>query len=74
MKCNFKGCPGEYEEKKIVHTVRRKDKVIVIDHVPAEVCSICADTFLRPETVRHIENILENETLPTGSVPLYKYV
>ncbi|MHB8481686.1 MAG: YgiT-type zinc finger protein [Nitrospiria bacterium] len=74
MKCNIRGCPGEYEEKKIVHTVRRKDKVIVIDHVPAEVCSICGDTLLRPETVRHIEKLLENETLPAGTVPLYEYV
>ncbi len=38
MKCTIKGCPGEYEERKIVHTVRHHGQVIVIDHVPAEVC------------------------------------
>ena len=42
MKCSIEGCPGEYEEQKIVHTVRHHGQVIVIDQVPAEVCSVCA--------------------------------
>jgi YgiT-type zinc finger domain-containing protein len=40
MKCSIRGCPGEYEERTIVHTVKHKGDVIVIDHVPAEVCSV----------------------------------
>jgi len=73
MKCSLEGCPGEYEERKIVHTVRHKGQVTVIDHVPAEVCSICGDVLLTPETVRRIEVLLQQATQPAASVPLYEY-
>ena len=38
MKCTLPGCPGEYQERRIVHTVRHRGRVAVVDHVPAEVC------------------------------------
>ncbi|HEV2854588.1 MAG TPA: YgiT-type zinc finger protein [Thermoanaerobaculia bacterium] len=73
MNCSIQGCPGEYESKEITHTVRHKGRIVVIDHVPAEVCSICGDVLLRPETVRHIEALLRTSTEPTRTVPLYEY-
>lgn len=73
MKCSIEGCPGEYEERHIAHTVRHKEQVIVIDHVPAEVCSVCGDVLLKPETARHIEELLRTAARPTGTVPLYEY-
>ncbi len=74
MKCSIEGCSGEYEERKIVHTVRHQGRVMVIDHVPADVCSVCGDVLLKPETVRHIEELLQTATHPVGTVPLYEYV
>jgi len=74
MKCSINGCPGEYEERKIVHTVQYHGKVIVIDHVPAEVCSVCGDVLLKPETVRHIEDLLKTAKHPSKKVPLYEYI
>ncbi|MGB2768365.1 MAG: YgiT-type zinc finger protein [Candidatus Zixiibacteriota bacterium] len=73
MKCSIEGCPGEHEEKKIVHTVRHNGQVIFIDHVPAEVCSVCGDVLLRPETVRRIEELLRTATRPASTVSLYEY-
>lgn len=73
MKCSIQGCPGEYEKRKVVHTVRENDQVIVIDHVPAQVCSLCGDTLLSPETVRRIEELLRERPSPSASVPLYEY-
>ena len=73
MKCSIEGCPGEYEEKKIVHTVRHNGQVIVIDHVPAEVCPVCGDVLLKPETVRRIEKLLKTASPPASTVPLYEY-
>jgi len=52
MKCSMQGCPGDYEERRSVHTVRRRGQVVVIDHVPAEVCTVCRDVLLSP----HAEN------------------
>lgn len=50
MKCGIQGCPGEYEEKRVLHTVRHRGQVIATAHVPAEVCSVCGDVLLKAET------------------------
>ncbi|OGQ51701.1 MAG: hypothetical protein A3J24_11020 [Deltaproteobacteria bacterium RIFCSPLOWO2_02_FULL_53_8] len=73
MKCTIKGCPGEYADKRVAHTVRQKGEVIVIDHVPAEVCSVCGDVLLKPETIRHIEALLHGGARPDKTVPFYEY-
>ncbi len=73
MECSIEGCPGEYEERQIVHTVRYHGQVMVIDHVPAEVCSVCGDVLLKPETVRRIESLLRTASRPERTVPLYEY-
>lgn len=74
MNCTIEGCPGAYEERLVIHAVRRHGQVIVIDHVPAEVCSECGDVLFRPETVRHIEDVLHAQGKPAKRVPLYEYV
>jgi YgiT-type zinc finger domain-containing protein len=73
VRCTIVGCPGAYEEQLIVHTVCYRGQVIVIDRVPAEVCSVCGDVLLKPETVRHIEALLETRETPTRMVPMYEY-
>ncbi len=73
MKCSVQGCPGEYEARTVVHTVKRRGEVIVIGHVPAEVCGICGDVLFTPETVRRIEALLEATPPPNRSVPLYEF-
>ena len=73
MRCSIEGCPGQYECKQIVHTVRRRGQVIVIDHVPAQVCSTCGDVPSEVETTRHIEDLLKKATQPSSTVPLYEY-
>ena len=73
MKCSIEGCPGEYEDRDIVHTVRHQGQVVVIDHVPAEVCSVCGDVLLKPKTVRQIEALLQTKTRPASMIPLYEY-
>lgn len=73
MKCSLEGCSGQYEERKVVHPVRHRGQVIVIDHVPAEVCSVCGDVLLKPETVRRIEEMLKAAGQPARTVPLYEY-
>ena len=73
MKCTIQGCPGRYEKKTIVHTVKMRGHVVVIDHVPAEVCPICGDVLLTPETVRRIEKLLRKPPQPAKEVPLYEF-
>ena len=73
MKCTIEGCTGQYEAKTVTHTVRYKGEVIVIDHVPAEVCDVCGDVLFSPETLRHIEKLLASSPAPKIRVPLYEY-
>jgi YgiT-type zinc finger domain-containing protein len=73
MKCAIEDCPGNYERRNVVHTVRHSGEVVVIDHVPAEVCDVCGDVLLDPETVRHIERLLAHRPCPTRTIPLYDF-
>ena len=73
MKCTIQGCPGEYEERTVTHTARHNGSVVIIDHVPAEVCLVCGDVLLAPQTIRRIEHMLETPARPDKTVPLYEY-
>ncbi len=75
MKCSINGCQGEYEHKLVTLTVRHRGELVVIGHVPAEVCNVCGDQLFEPETNHRIDQLLEHpaETEPTPSVPLYDY-
>ena len=74
MKCTTQGCPGEYEARRVVHTVKHHGDVIVIDQVPADVCTVCGDVLLAPGTIRRIEALLQAAPPPNRNVPLYEYV
>jgi len=74
MKCSIVGCPGEYETKSIVHTVKRAADVLVFENVPAEVCGVCSDILLSPETVRHLEEMMRHRPKPERFAPRYEYV
>ncbi len=73
MKCSIEGCAGEYELRSIVHTVRHQGEVIVIDHVPAEVCTVCGDVLLKPDTVRRIEALLRVRPRAAKTAPVYEF-
>jgi YgiT-type zinc finger domain-containing protein len=73
MKCSIQGCPGEYEEKMIVHVVQRQEEMFLFEHVPAEVCSVCGDTLLTPHTVKQIEHLLTIRQRPEKFVPMYEF-
>jgi YgiT-type zinc finger domain-containing protein len=73
MKCSIQGCPGEYEHRTILHTVKHGDEVFVIEGVPAEVCDVCSDTLLAPETIRHLEHLITGHEEPRKHARVYAY-
>ena len=73
MKCTIQGCPGHYEPGVIVHTLHRGADIFVFDRVPAEICSVCGDTVLAPNTIRHLEELLRSKGKPERLVPVYEY-
>ncbi len=74
MKCSIQGCPGKYEPRFILHTVKRGVDVLVFEDVPAEVCDVCSDILLAPETVRHLEQLMQRHDEPNKHAPVYTYV
>ncbi len=73
MQCRIPGCPGEYEERRLVDAHRFQGRLIVIDGVPADICSFCGDTLFRPDTAETLERMVRNPPAPVGTVPLYQY-
>ena len=73
MTCSIEGYPGEYKANAIMHAVRHKGQVVVIDHVPVDVCSLCGDALLKPDTVRKIESLLQKQGQPAMTVPLFEF-
>ena len=73
MKCTIPGCSGEYEDRRIVQTARHAGRLVVIESVPAEVCSVCGDVLLRPETIRRIERTLRKAGKPDRTALVYEY-
>jgi YgiT-type zinc finger domain-containing protein len=72
MQCIVQGCPGEMEERRIVHTFVRDGKPIVIEDLPALVCPICGYTVL---DVRVLDVLFaldpEKDTL-VGQAPVFR--
>lgn len=73
MKCTIRGCPGEYEQREIVHTEGVGAGIIVVERVPAEVCDVCGDILLTPETVERLEVLGRTPPPPVRFVPLYDF-
>ena len=73
MNCSVERCPGQYRDREIVHTARYHGQVVAIDRVPAQVCSVCGDVLLKPQTARQIETLLQTATRPASMVPHYEY-
>lgn len=73
MRCSIQGCPGQYEPKEIVHTVQKRGEIFLFERVPADVCSVCGDTLLTPETVRHLEKLLSRKGKASRTAPVYDY-
>ena len=74
MKCSIQGCTGEYEHRRIVHTVKRGENIIVFANIPAEVCNVCSDTLLAPDTIQHLEKLMRSQEEPEKYAPVYAYV
>ncbi len=73
MRCSNGDCIGEYEQREVVHTVHQGNRIIVIDHVPAEVGTICGDVLFTPDTVEQIELLRRTAQPPIRTVPLYEF-
>ncbi len=73
MNCSIAACTGEYEQREVVRALRQGDRIIVVAHIPAEVCDVCGDVLFTPETIERLEAIRHTTAVPSRSVPLYEF-
>lgn len=73
MKCVF--CGGQVENKKTTF-VYENDKYIVVENVPAEVCSKCGEKTYSPEVTDELLRFSKDNIEPvrTIKVPVFDFV
>ena len=71
MRCVF--CKGDLESKLIRYVQEYKGRVIIIENVPAEVCTQCHEPLLHPDVVERIQRVVWEQPTPKrqASVPVY---
>jgi len=66
-------CGGELEEKTITHPQEYRGRIIILENVPAEVCSQRGEVLIRPDVLERVQEVVWSETAPrrTARVPVY---
>ena len=72
MKCVVQGCPGEMEERRIVHTFVRDGKPIVVEDLPALVCPVCGYTVLDLRVLDTLFALDPETETPVGQAPVFR--
>ena len=72
MKCIVQGCPGEMESRRIVHTFVRDGKPIVVEDLPAWVCSVCGYTVLDLVVLDTLLALDPDTATPVGQAPVFR--
>jgi YgiT-type zinc finger domain-containing protein len=66
-------CGGSLQAKRITRPQEYKGKVIILEHVPAEVCQQCGEAFLSPAILEQVQELVWSQAAPkrTTQVPVY---
>lgn len=74
MKCEV--ChTGERQEQLIRYSLCIDEKLVVVEHVPAEVCDQCGETTLQPDVVRRLQKTISQPGTPVRvlETPVYEF-
>ncbi len=71
MRCAF--CKGDTEEKLIRYVQEYKGQLVIIENVPAEVCTQCGERLIRPDIAERIQRLVWEQPRPKRQdrVPVY---
>lgn len=74
MRCTVCGA-GEVQQKLVRYSLSFEDKLVVVDHVPANVCGNCGETSFSPEVVEKLQNTVWHTHSPvrTLETPVYEF-
>ncbi len=71
MRCAF--CKGDTEERLIRYVQEYKGQLVIIENVPAEVCTQCGERLIRPDIAERIQRLVWEQPRPKRQdrVPVY---
>jgi len=63
-------------ETEVTYTLAHGGKFYIIEHVPARVCKETGEQFFSPETVEHIQSLIQGGKNPVRvmETPVYEYI
>jgi YgiT-type zinc finger domain-containing protein len=65
-------CPGEMEERRIIHTFIRNHKPIVVEDLPALVCPVCGYTLLDIQVLDMLFALNPETDTPIDQAPVFR--
>ena len=71
MRCAF--CKGDTEERVIRYVQEFDGRVVIIENVPAEVCTQCGEQLIRPEIAEKVQKIVWGEVPQPKTVEVASY-
>lgn len=73
MKCVF--CGGKLKKENVTFAYEDVDKYLLVENVPAEVCTICGEKTYSPSVTDDILKFAKNEFQPvrTIEIPVFNF-
>jgi YgiT-type zinc finger domain-containing protein len=72
MKCVVQGCPGEMEQRQIVHTFVRNGRPMLVEDLPARVCPVCGYTVLDLQVLDKLFALDTDKQQPVSHAPVFR--
>ncbi len=64
---------GNTEQGKVTVSVDKKDTVVVIRDVPAQVCTTCGEEYIDAQTMKQIEKLVESAQKAGMNIAVQQY-
>jgi len=73
MKCVF--CGGKVEKKRVTFSYEEDSKYLLVENVPAEVCTKCGEKTYSPEVTDNLLRFAKNKFQPVKiiQVPVFDF-
>ena len=67
-------CGGRLRPTTITHEERRRSRLYLFQHVPAQVCTVCDEVWIDEATLREVDRLLrEGEPVRKLETPVYDF-
>jgi YgiT-type zinc finger domain-containing protein len=65
-----------FEEQTVTYVLEQQGKVLIIEHVPARVCTETGERLFAPATVERLQQIVWEQRTPTRIIetPVFEFV